>query len=342
MTALKFERVGHSYGTRTALRDFTLATGDGEIVSLLGPSGSGKTTALRIAAGLESPQSGTVHVGEKLVNGAGVYIPPEARDVGLLFQDLALFPHMTIAENVAFGLRTAGRERRTRAGELLDLVGLAGQGNVFPHQLSGGQQQRVALARALAPSPRVLLLDEPFSSLDVVLRQQMRREMVSLLKQLGTSVLFVTHDPEEALYMSDRVAVMRDGAILQVAPPETLYLAPVDRFVASFFGHINIIPAGVADGQAVTPFGAIDAKGLSGDIDVLVRAEGLIVAPGGSHAAVRSARILGASMLLELDPVPSTGLSGVLTARAAVGSHPAVGERVSLALDPRLSFAFAR
>lgn len=342
MTALSFERVGHSYGARAALRAFSLAVGNGEIVSLLGPSGSGKTTALRIAAGLEVPQSGTVHIGQTLVNGAGVSVPPEARDVGLLFQDLVLFPHMTVAENVAFGLRDGGRTRRSKAGELLELVGLAGQGQAYPHQLSGGQQQRVALARALAPSPRVLLLDEPFSSLDVVLRHQMRREVVSLLKQLGTSVLFVTHDPEEALYVSDRVAVMRDGAILQAAAPETLYLAPADRFVASFFGHINVIPARAVDGRAVTPFGAVDAKGLSGEIDVLVRAQGLVVSPGGDHAIVRSARILGASMLLELEPVPSTGITGPLTARAAVGSHSPVGERVSLALDPRLSFVFAR
>jgi iron(III) transport system ATP-binding protein len=342
MTALSFERVGHSYDTRTALRDFSLAVANGEIVGLLGPSGSGKTTALRIAAGLETPQAGTVHIGEALVNGGGVNVPPEARDVGLLFQDLALFPHMTVADNVAFGLRATGKARREKAGELLELVGLIGQGHVYPHQLSGGQQQRVALARALAPSPRVLLLDEPFSSLDVVLRHQMRREMVALLKRLGTSVLFVTHDPEEALYMSDRVAVMRDGNIVQAAAPETLYLAPADRFVATFFGDVNVVPARVVDGRAVTPLGAVDAKGLVGEVDVLVRAQGLIVSAGGDHAIVRSARILGASMLLELEPAPSTGLKAPLIARAAVGSHPQVGAPVSLAFDPRLAFAFAR
>ncbi|MFM9861965.1 MAG: ABC transporter ATP-binding protein [Micropepsaceae bacterium] len=342
MTALRFDGVGHRYGTRVALDGFTIAVEEGEIVSLLGPSGSGKTTALRIAAGLETPQQGKVHVGTALVNGPGVNVAPESRDIGLLFQDLALFPHLTVTDNVAFGLRTGGRARRAKAGELLDLVGLSGQGHVYPHQLSGGQQQRVALARALAPSPRVLLLDEPFSSLDVVMRQQMRREMVGLLKHLGTSVLFVTHDPEEALYMSDRVAVMRDGTILQVAAPETLYFAPADRFVAGFFGHINVIPARVTNGRAETPFGAIDAKGLIGDIDVLVRAQGLIVSKGGDQARVRSARILGASILLELEPAPSTGITAPLNARTAVGLHPQAGESVTLALDPRLSFAFAR
>jgi iron(III) transport system ATP-binding protein len=166
--------------------------------------------------------------------------------------------------------------------------------------------------------------------------------MVGLLKQLGTSVLFVTHDPEEALYMSDRVAVMRDGAILQVAAPETLYFAPASRFVASFFGHINVIPARVTDGRAETPFGAVDAKGLSGEVDVLVRAQGLVVSKGGDHALVRSARILGSSILLELETASSTGIATVLTARTAVGSHPQAGERVALALDPRLSFVFVR
>lgn len=341
MSALSFADVAHAYGARVALRSFTLAVADGEIVSLLGPSGSGKTTALRIAAGLETPQTGTVHIGDRCVTGPGVSVPPEARDVGLLFQDLALFPHLTVSENVAFGLRGA-RTRRARVSELLDLVGMAAHARVYPHQLSGGQQQRVALARALAPSPRVLLLDEPFSNLDVVLRQQVRREMVDLLKAVGTSVLFVTHDPEEALYMSDRVAVMREGTILQAAAPDVLYFAPADRFVASFFGQINVIPASVKDGRAVTPFGAVDAKGLSGDVDVLVRAQGLQVSKGGEHAVVRSARILGATILLELQPAAATGLGAPLTARVAMGSHPQPGERVSLALDPRLAFAFAR
>jgi iron(III) transport system ATP-binding protein len=346
MTALCFADVDHAYGSRQALKAFSLTVEDGEIVSLLGPSGSGKTTALRIAAGLETPQRGTVHVGEKLVYADAVNVPPEARDAGLLFQDLALFPHLTVAENVGFGLRDGGKARRARVGAMLELVGLQEQARSYPHQLSGGQQQRVALARALAPKPSVLLLDEPFSNLDVVLRQQVRREMADLLKKTGTSVLLVTHDPEEALYISDRVAVMRDGTIVQVAAPEALYLAPADRFVASFFGHINVIPATVKDGRAATPFGSIAATGV-GDgvvVDVLVRAQGLLVSKASdtAHAVVRSARILGSAILLELEPLAETGLKAPLVARAALGSHPQAGERVSLALDPRFAFAFAR
>lgn len=347
MTALRFTDVDHAYGARVALRSFSLEVEDGEIVSLLGPSGSGKTTALRIAAGLETPQRGAVYVGARLVNGDGVAVPPEARDVGLLFQDLALFPHLTVAENVAFGLRVGGKERRARVAELLDLVELRAYARSYPHQLSGGQQQRVALARALAPRPNVLLLDEPFSNLDIVLRQQVRQEMVGLLKAIGASVLFVTHDPEEALYMSDRVAVMLEGRILQVAPPEVLYLAPADRVVASFFGRINVIPATVKDGLATTPFGVAPAPGRANGsaVDVLVRAQGLLVTKAVSdaaHAVVRAARILGAMILLELEPSPTTGVRGPLIARVGVSGHPKPGERVTLAFDPLFTFVFDR
>jgi iron(III) transport system ATP-binding protein len=345
MNALRFHDVSHAYGARAALRSFSLDIGAGEIFSLLGPSGSGKTTALRIAAGLEVPQRGRVEVGGNVVVADGVFVPPEQRDVGLLFQDLALFPHLTVADNVAFGLRAANTgERKTRVSEILELVGLQGQGRLYPHQLSGGQQQRVALARALAPGPRVLLLDEPFSNLDVVLREQVRREMANLLKAVGTSVLLVTHDPEEALFMSDRVALMREGAIEQVASPETLYFAPATRFAATFFGNANVLAADVRGGRATTPFGTIDAKGLAdGAAEVVVRAQGLLVSKAGAeHAVVRSARILGATVLVELDPLPATGIGAPLVARTAIGAHPQAGERVTLALDPRFSFAFAR
>jgi iron(III) transport system ATP-binding protein len=348
MTALKFAGVGHAYGARVALKSFSLGVDDGEIVSLLGPSGSGKTTALRIAAGLEIPQLGSVEVGGKLVTSQGTFVPPERRDVGLLFQDLALFPHLTVAENIAFGLRGERAIRRVaRVSELLELVGMSGQGRLYPHQLSGGQQQRVALARALAPEPGILLLDEPFSNLDVVLRQQVRREILSLLKAIGTSVLFVTHDPEEALYMADRVAIMRNGAIVQVGAPELLYFSPATRFVAAFFGEVNVLPARVSGGRASTPFGMVDAKDLADDApaDVLVRSLGLMVSkatPGTGHGVVRSARILGATLLIEIEPAASTGVVGNLIARLALGDHPKPGDTVTLALDPKLSFAFAR
>lgn len=343
MSVLRFENVRHAYGRELALSDFTLAVGEGEIVALLGPSGSGKTTALRIAAGLEVPEAGNVFVGTKQVAGDGLFVPPESRDIGLLFQDLALFPHLSVSENVGFGLKGNSAERRRRIADLLSLVGLDGLGQRYPHQLSGGQQQRVALARALAPEPRVLLLDEPFSNLDVVLRHQVRREMVALLKRIGTSVLFVTHDPEEALYVADQVAVMGGGVIQQVAAPEDLYFAPANRFVAAFFGDANVIPATVKSGQAETPLGSIATSLPDGPADVIVRATGLVVSSGTTaHAVVRSARILGATMMVELEPLPVTGLRGPLIARMQLGPRPQVGAHVTLALNPRLSFAFPR
>ena len=344
MTVLAFRGVRHLYGRKVALEDFTLEVGKAQVVALLGPSGSGKTTALRIAAGLETPESGEVFVNGRRVAGPGVFVPPERRDIGLLFQDLALFPHLTVAENVGFGLAGARSGRKGKIAELLELVGLEGLGHLYPHQLSGGQQQRVALARALAPEPGVLLLDEPFSNLDVVMRQQVRREMVSLLNRIGTSVLFVTHDPEEALYVADQVAVMGNGVIQQVAAPEQLYFAPANRFVASFFGDANVIPANVRAGRAETPFGAIEASALpDGPADVVVRTSGLLVSTGTeAHAVIRAARILGATMMVELDPLPSTGLREPLQARMPLGPKPQAGARVSLALDPRLAFAFPK
>ena len=190
----------------------------------------------------------------------------------------------------------------------------------------------------------MLLLDEPFSNLDVVLRHQVRREMVALLKRIGTSVLFVTHDPEEALYVADQVAVMGGGVIQQVAAPDDLYFAPANRFVAAFFGDANIIPATVKSGRAETPIGSVAAAALpDGPADVIVRATGLVVSSGTTaHAIVRSARILGATMLVELEPLPVTGLQGLLIARMQLGPRPQVGAHVTLALDPRLSFAFPR
>lgn len=342
MTALRFDKVGHRYGRRPVLRDFTLTVEEGTIVSLLGPSGSGKTTALRIAAGLEAPQAGEVHLAGRLVNAPGIFVPPEARDVGLLFQDLALFPHLDIQANIAFGIKRSTSGRNARVDELLHLVGLEGMGSLYPHQLSGGQQQRVALARALAPGPRILLLDEPFSSLDVVLRQQVRQETIGLLKRIGTSVLFVTHDPEEALYVADRVAVMREGLILQEAAADDIYLRPANRFVAEFFGDTTIIPVQVRAGRADTPFGAMNADGVpDGKADLVLRAAGLSLASAGNvEAVVRSARLLGPSLMVEVEPLQGIGLPRTLIARLALGDRPAIGARVFLTLDPRMAFVF--
>ena len=234
----------------------------GAIVALLGPSGCGKTTLLRTIAGLERLDGGEVRIGDAVVSGPGAHVPPERRRVGMVFQDWALFPHLTVAQNVGYGLPRVDR-RGPRVEAALAMVGLAGLGDRSPGTLSGGQQQRVALARALAPEPGVLLLDEPFSNLDSALRVQVRTEVHQLLADLGVTTVFVTHDQEEAFVLGDEVAVMHEGAIVQQAEPATLYARPATPWVATFVGDANLVEA-TADGHtAATPVGpiALDAPG---------------------------------------------------------------------------------
>jgi iron(III) transport system ATP-binding protein len=272
MATVELENITKRFGAAVAVDGASLAVGTGELVALLGPSGCGKTTLLRLIAGFESPDSGTVRVAGEPVAGPH-WVPPERRHVGMVFQDYALFPHITVAENVGFGLPR--RTRVARAAEVLALVGLDGVGGRYPHELSGGQQQRVAVARALAPDPAIVLLDEPWSSIDPVLRSSMREELAAILRAAGTTVLLVTHDQEEALALADRVALMRDGRIVQVGAPERLYHAPVDRWAGAFLGVANFVAGRVAAGRAVTALGAFDAARANGDgsCDVLIRPE---------------------------------------------------------------------
>ena len=281
-TSVVLHDLSRSFGTTKALDGLSLEIAPGELVALLGPSGCGKTTALRIVAGFETADTGSV-----LVDGTDISaVSASKRDMGMVFQSYSLFPNMNALDNVAFGLRMrkmGSSQRRTRAGELLDLVGLAPQAKQYPHQLSGGQQQRVALARALAIEPRVLLLDEPLSALDAKVRLQLREQIRTLQQRLGTTTLFVTHDQEEALSMADRVGVMRQGKLEQIAVPDELYEHPATAFVAEFVGVMNRIPAQLQDGEMVTVLGStLPVKGESmtelggdGQVDVLVRPEGL-------------------------------------------------------------------
>jgi len=281
--------LSRSYGAVHALDGLSLEIAPGEFVALLGPSGCGKTTALRILAGFETADAGSVTVDGRDMSP----VPAAKRDMGMVFQSYSLFPNMSALDNVGFGLRMRklrSGARNKRAGELLDMVGLTDQAKKYPHQMSGGQQQRVALARALAIEPRVLLLDEPLSALDAKVRLQLREQIRSLQQRLGTTTVFVTHDQEEALSMADRVGVMREGRLEQVAAPAQLYAEPATAFVAEFVGIMNRIP-GRLQGQdevdalgAVVPVRGVTAAGLSGDVDVLVRPEGLGIAvqPGGN------------------------------------------------------------
>ncbi|MCT4556182.1 MAG: ABC transporter ATP-binding protein [Pelagimonas sp.] len=239
----------------------SLAIQPGQVTCLLGPSGCGKSTTLRMIAGVEMQDSGTIHVDGKLICDTVYRIPPERREIGLMFQDFALFPHLSVAENVGFGLKGSSRSRKARAAELLDRVGLSHHITSFPHQLSGGEQQRVALARALAPRPRIMLMDEPFSGLDNRLRDGIRDETLDLLKEEGTAVLLVTHEPEEAMRMADEIALMRGGRIVQLGAPYNIYNAPADRDAVAFFSDINSLEGVVKGALVDTPFGQFLAPG---------------------------------------------------------------------------------
>jgi putative spermidine/putrescine transport system ATP-binding protein len=293
---VSLQNLSRHFGQTRALDGLTLEIEPGELVALLGPSGCGKTTALRILAGFETADSGAVTVDGRDVSG----VPAAKRDMGMVFQSYSLFPNMPALDNVAFGLRMRKKgtaERRARAGELLEMVGLADQVQQYPHQLSGGQQQRVALARALAIEPSVLLLDEPLSALDAKVRLQLREQIRALQQRLHTTTLFVTHDQEEALSMADRVGVMRGGKLEQLATPAELYARPATAFVAEFVGTMNRIP-GEADGDGrVRVLGStlpITGDRPDGPLDALIRPEELrIAAAPNGNGIVTIATFLG-------------------------------------------------
>ena len=291
-------------GGQPVLRGVDLAADAGTQLALLGPSGCGKTTLLRVLAGLQRIDGGEVRLGTDLVAGVGAHVPPEHRRVGLVFQDWALFPHLTVAANVAYGLprderggrfATPGRRARSaaRVGPLLEMVGIAELADRLPGSLSGGQQQRVALARALAPRPSVLLLDEPFSSLDTSLRGSVRSEVAALLRELGVTAVFVTHDQDEAFVLGDEVAVMREGAVVQQAAPAEIYEHPADPWLARFVGEADLLDGEAGGDEALTALGRIPLdRPASGTVEVLVRPEHVVVGPGDT-ATVESVEYHG-------------------------------------------------
>jgi len=267
---IRLEGVTKRFGDVVAVDEAFLCVDRGEVVALLGPSGCGKTTLLRLVAGFERVAGGTVEVAGRIVAGAGSWVPPEQRRIGMVFQDYALFPHLTVAENVAFGLPR--RERAARVSSLLSVVGLDGLDRRYPHELSGGQQQRVALARALAPAPELVLLDEPWSNVDPYLRESLRAEVTEIIRPLAVTVVLVTHDREEAFSLADRIALMREGKIVQEGTSEELYFAPASRWAAEFVGAGNVLSGPVADGLVHTPLGAFPANGDTTS-QVLIRPE---------------------------------------------------------------------
>lgn len=260
MSVITFEAVSKTYPgqAKPAVHHLHFTVEEGKILTLLGPSGCGKTSTLRMLAGFEKPDQGRIQIGKNVVFDTDTWVPPEHRGVGMVFQDYALFPHLTVEKNIAFGLQSFKRgERKERVREVLALVGLEGFQKRYPHQLSGGQQQRVALARALAPRPHVILLDEPFSNLDVHLKSQMRREIRQIIQETGITAIFVTHDQKDALALSDQVAVIQEGQILQLDTPQNVYQHPVNAFVAEFLGKTNLLRAEVADNCLCTEIGDV-------------------------------------------------------------------------------------
>ena len=344
--SLRLTGIRHAFGGREVIRGIDLHVRPGEILCLLGPSGDGKTTLLRLVAGLEPLQAGRIELGGVPVAEPGREVPPEQRHVGFVFQDYALFPHLTVAENVAFGLSRLPRgERGWAVTEALARVGLETYAASYPHTLSGGQQQRVALARAMAPRPQVVLLDEAFASLDARLREQVRDDTLHVLQAAGIPAMIVTHDAEEAMFLADRIALMREGRIIQIGRPEELYLAPADPFVATFLGEVNRLPALVRAGRAETVIGALALPaGLDlgeGPAQVLLRPEGLLVqAEGGVPAEVEACRLLGATTLVHLAVADGAGGALHLHARLPPGLRLARGQRVTLAMDPERAFVF--
>ena len=274
---LEIRNLKRRFGDRDVVNDVSLTIQPGHVTCLLGPSGCGKSTTLRMIAGVEMQDSGEIYVDGKLICDTVFRIPPERRHIGLMFQDFALFPHLTVADNVAFGLKGPKPEKRARVEELLNKVGLSWAIDEFPHVLSGGEQQRIALARALAPRPRIMLMDEPFSGLDNRLRDDIRDETLSVLKEEDTAVLLVTHEPEEAMRMADEIALMREGKIVQQGAPYNIYNAPVDKAAVGFFSDINVIRGTSKGALTETPFGQFLTPGLEDgeDVDIVIRPQHL-------------------------------------------------------------------
>jgi iron(III) transport system ATP-binding protein len=340
------------YGSVTAVKGISFDVADGEFVSLLGPSGCGKSTTLRCVAGLEASSGGKIIIGGQLVAADGLEVPPEKRGINMVFQSYAVWPHMSVFENVAYGLRTR-RELEgvvnSKVGEALTTVGLEGFAKRFGTELSGGQQQRVALARAIVTSPRLLLFDEPLSNLDAGLRERMRFELVALQKRLGTTSLYVTHDQSEAMLMSDRIILMKDGELVQNGTPRDLYDRPVSRFAAEFIGNANLIDAEIVgrpggaramvrlapDLTAEGAFAWPDQARDSGPVVVCIRAESIEQVPEGTtgdnfyDARVESVSFLGAIVTCILR-IGGVAIRADLPARRA----PTAGQAIRVRVDP--------
>ena len=341
---LEFEHISHKYTADDSVHDISLTIQAGEVVSLLGPSGCGKTTLLRLAAGLEKPSHGFIKLNGEVISSPQHILPPEKRGIGLVFQSYALFPHLTVLDNVMFGLNAKGSKAVASALNLLTELDLDRFADAYPHELSGGQQQRVALARALAPNPAMILLDEPFSGLDSRLRERVRDQMLHVLKERQTAALMVTHDAEEAMFMSDRIMVLNDGRSEQQGRPIDLYCRPQSGFVAEFFGEVNKLSGTAQNGKIETIFGAVSAPQLSDGMpaDIVIRYEGILLTPNekGVKAYVMESHLLGRSSLVHMS-VPTSSEILHLHARIPGLNSFKPGAEVWLEMDEEQTFIFA-
>jgi iron(III) transport system ATP-binding protein len=344
-SALRFQDVSLRLGAAMVLDHLDLEIAPGEIICLLGESGSGKSTTLRVAAGILPIDAGTVSINGQVVSGGSRHVPPDRRGVGLMFQDFALFPHLTVLENVLFGLKPFDRQAaRQQALSALRRVGLEDRAADYPHRLSGGQQQRLALARSVAPRPGLLLLDEPFSSLDARLRESVRSETLAVLRETRATSLIVTHDPEEAMLLGDRVALLRRGKIVQVDTAETIYRSPINLYAARFFSPLAEIDAVVRSGAAATPLGPVAAPGFDEGARVVVAirpAGGVELAPEGTGTA---GRIVSKRDAIGEDvcEIKVDGLDDPIGVRQRSSGRLRVGQDVSLALNREHILVFDR
>ncbi len=367
---LHISNLSHDFDDLAVVRGVSVFVAPGEVACLLGPSGCGKTTLLRVAAGLERLQRGQIHIGETIVADAasGMHTPPERRGIGLMFQDYALFPHLNVRDNIRFGIGADTRERRQWIENALEIMDLRERANNFPHTLSGGQQQRVALLRALAPKPSVLFLDEPFSGLDVTRRANVRQQTLAILKETSVATLMVTHDPEEAMFMADRILVMSEGRVVQDGTPVETYFHPEDPFVAGFFGQINRLAGVVTGGHVKTPLGAFDASNIAEGqaVEVLIRPEGLRLAEAGveptsnpgdapykpappaqigsgqNHQGFKvvSARPLGGASLVVFVLLQPNGKSQLIEARVPGVFLPTPGSQITVSVNANEAYVF--
>jgi len=340
---LSFEDVDVRLGGRTVLDGFSLAMTPGEIVCLLGESGSGKSTILRAAAGIQPIQGGSIRINDRIVSGPGVHVPPDRRGIGLMFQDFALFPHLTLLGNVMFGLKPPGRRAAlAQARQALRRVGLDERQDDYPHMLSGGQQQRLALARSIAPRPGILMLDEPFSSLDARMRESVRNETLAVLRETHATTIIVTHDPEEAMLLGDRIALLRHGRIAQIDTAAAIYQSPVDLTAARFFSPLGEIAATVRAGEAETPFGRVPAPGHPEGTRVIVAIRPVGVLEMAKSGAGVPGRIVTKRDAIGIDlcEVQVEGLDRPIELRQRSDAHFRPGNDVFLMLNPNRVLVF--